>query len=193
MWFPKISRKPKIFISLDVPRIWPLATHRSYVNIKNVNKSGGCLWLPLRYLSGYLNFTYDRFSKNAGRHVATVMSSPWLDYYGQPNDFDRGWTIESLWKPHTKNGWFGGWPPALWAKVIICYVYTYKYGTNRTSECYSIPTFYYTENFSLISKYFNSKCPVVNTPAAIFIPTKMATKTWHFEMKCFEINDIFSA
>ena len=25
-------------------------------------------------------------------------------YYGQPNDFDRGWTIESLWKPHTKNG-----------------------------------------------------------------------------------------
>ena len=53
-------------------------------------------------------------------------------HYGQPNDFDRGWTIESLWKPHTKNGRFGGWPPALWAKVIICNVYTYKYGTNRT-------------------------------------------------------------
>ena len=35
---------------------------------------------------------------------------------------------------------------------------------------------------SLISKYFNSKCPVVNTPPAIFIPTKMATETWHFEM-----------
>ena len=77
-------------------------------------------------------------------------------YYGQPNDFDRGWTIESLWKPHTKNGRFGGWPPALWAKVIICYVYTYKYGTNRTSECYSIPAFYYTDTISLISKYFNS-------------------------------------
>ena len=55
-------------------------------------------------------------------------------YYGQPNDFDRGWTIESLWKPHTKNGRFGGWPPALRAKVIIFGVYTYKYGTNRTSE-----------------------------------------------------------
>ena len=63
------------------------------------------------------------------------------------------------------------------AKVIICYVYAYKYGTNRTSECYSIPALYYAELFLLISKYFNSKCPVVNTSAVIFIPTKMATET----------------
>ena len=76
----------------------------------------------------------------------------------------------------TKNGRFGGWPPALWAKVIICYVYTYKYGTNRTSECYSIPAFYYTEKISLISKYFNSKCPVVNTPAAILSQQKWRPK-----------------
>ena len=53
MRFPQISRKPRIFISLDVPRIWPLATHRSYVNIKNVNKSGGCLWLTLRPTGTY--------------------------------------------------------------------------------------------------------------------------------------------
>ena len=46
---------------------------------------------------------------------------------------------------------------------------------------------------SLISKYFNSKCPVVNTLAAIFIPTKMATETWNFELKCFEIKEFFSA
>ena len=26
-----------------------------------------------------------------------------------------------------------------------------------------------------------------------FFPTKMATETWHFEMKCFEVNEIFSA
>ena len=101
-------------------------------------------------------------------------------HYGQPNDFDRGWTIESLWKPHTKNGRFGGWPPALWAKVIICYVYTYKYGTNITSECYSIPAFYYTEKISLISKYFNSKCPVVNTPAAILYPNKNGDRNLAF-------------
>ena len=97
-------------------------------------------------------------------------------YYGQPNDFDRGWTIESLWKPHTKNGRFGGWPPALRAKVIIFGVCTSKYGTNRTSECYSIPAFYYAEIISLISKYFNSKCPVVNTPAAIFSQQKWRPK-----------------
>ena len=97
-------------------------------------------------------------------------------YYGQQNDFDRGWTIESLWKPHTKNGRFGGWPPALRAKVIIFGVCTSKYGTNRTSECYSIPAFYYAEIISLISKYFNSKCSVVNTPAAIFSQQKWRPK-----------------
>ena len=57
----------------------------------------------------------------------------------------------------------------------------------------SFVTFIPTNMVPMISKYFNSKCPVVNTPAAIFIPTKMATETWHFEMKCFEINDICSA
>ena len=41
-----------------------------------------------------------------------------------------------------------------WAKVIICYVYTYKYGTNRTSECYSILALYYTGQNLLISKHF---------------------------------------
>ena len=41
-------------------------------------------------------------------------------------------------------------------------------------------------------KIFQLKMSSLNTPAAIFIPTKMATETWHFEMKCFEINDIFS-
>ena len=112
-------------------------------------------------------------------------------YYGQPNDVDRGWTIESLWKPHTKNGRLGGWPPALWAKVIIFYVYTYNYGTNRTSECYSIPAFYYAENISLISKHFISKCQV---SVAIFVGIKMAVgvfTTGHFELKYFEINDFF--
>ena len=98
-----------------------------------------------------------------------VRSSPWLDYYGQPNDFDRGWTIESLWKPHTKNGRFGGWPPALRAKVIIFGVCTSKYGTNRTSECYSIPAFYYAEKISLTSKHFISKCQV---SVAIFVGKK---------------------
>ena len=93
---------------------------------------------------------------------------------------------------HTKNGRFGGWPPALWAKVIICYVYIYKYGTNRTSECYSIPAFYYAEKISLISKHFISKCQV---SVAIFVGINMAAgvfTTGHFELKYFEINEIFS-
>ena len=111
-------------------------------------------------------------------------------YYGQPNDFDRGWTIESLWKPHTKNGWLhvggGGWPHALWAKVIIFYVYTYKFGTNRTSKYYSILALYYAEKKLLISKYFISKYQVLNSFVAIFVGLKMAAgvfTTWHFSWK----------
>ena len=92
-------------------------------------------------------------------------------YYGQLNDFDRGWTIESLWKLHTKNGRFGGWPPALRAKVIIFYVYAYKCGTNRTSECYSIPAFYYTEKISLI-KIFQLEMSSCKHSGGHFYPNK---------------------
>ena len=41
-------------------------------------------------------------------------------YYGQPNDFDRGWTIESLWKPHAKNGRLGGGLMHSGLKSLFC-------------------------------------------------------------------------
>ena len=71
---------------------------------------------------------------------------------------------------------------------VICYVYTYKYGTNRTSECYSIPALYYTEQISLISKHFISKCQVLNSFGRHFCWDKNGRRSvynWTFLVEIF--------
>ena len=87
-------------------------------------------------------------------------------YYGQQNDFDRGWTIESMKAPLQKwsirggGGGGGGWPHALWDKVIIC-----------------IPI----EPVNVtISRCTRLKCPRLDCPHACKVPIRIITTPYRF-------------
>ena len=75
---------------------------------------------------------------------------------------------------------------------FVTFITTNMVPIEPVNECYSIPAFYYAEKISLISKHFISKCQV---SVAIFVGINMAAgvfTTGHFELKYFEINEIFS-
>ena len=72
---------------------------------------------------------------------------------------------------------------------FVMFIPTNMVPIEQVNDTLSRRSIIYRNNF-VDFKIFQLKMSSCKTPAAIFIPTKMATETWHFEMKCFQINEI---